>query len=142
MHRLLALLSIPVSAALLAGCSGRTASPDALARGKYLAEQVSLCGDCHTPRAEHGELDRSRWLQGAILDLQPKRPVPDWADEAPGIAGLKRMGDAAVIRLLQRGTMPNGKQARPPMPQYRMSYEDAAAISDYLKALPANQERP
>jgi mono/diheme cytochrome c family protein len=130
--------SIPLVAFLLAGCGGRTASTGEMSRGQYIVENVAMCGDCHTPRNERGEPDRSRWLQGSILAIQPKQPVPDWSEEAPGIAGLERMGDSAVIRLLEKGVMPNGKPARPPMPQYRMSNEDAAAIADYLK----NQGHP
>src|SRR5580704_18108997 len=57
-------------------------------RGKYLVEQVTLCAECHTPVNERGELDRSRWLQGAIIDLQPVRQNTNWALEAPDIAGL------------------------------------------------------
>jgi mono/diheme cytochrome c family protein len=127
--------AVPLFAILLAGCTVRPTSTGELSRGQYLVENVSMCGECHTPRNEQGELDRTRPLQGAILEFRPKRAMPDWAEEAPGIAGLKRMGDSAAIRLLEKGVMPNGKPARPPMPQYRMSYEDAAAIADYLIAL-------
>jgi len=42
-----------------------------------------MCADCHTPRNEQGELDRSRWLQGARMGSRPIRPNPNWADEAP-----------------------------------------------------------
>ena len=122
---------------LIAGCAGRPASTGEPSRGQYLVESVSMCGECHTPRNERGELDLARRLQGAILEIRPRRTMPDWAEEAPAIAGLQKMGDAAVIRLLEKGVLPDGKPARPPMPQYRMSFGDAAASADYLKALPA-----
>ncbi len=108
-------------------------------RGKYLVENIGMCADCHTPRNDHGEPDRSRWLQGAPLNFRPVQPLPDFSDKAPGIAGLPRLGDAAVIKLLQTGLMPNGQPAKPPMPQYRLSERDAAAVADYLKSLPAGK---
>jgi mono/diheme cytochrome c family protein len=126
-------------AALLAGCSipERAGAPDeqGLSRGKYLVENVAMCVDCHTPRDERGGFDRRHWLKGADLDFQPKHPIPNWAAKAPALAGLPRMGDAAVIKLLETGLMPDGKAARPPMPQYRLSHADAIAVADYLKSL-------
>ncbi len=104
--------------------------------GKYLAESVAMCADCHTPRNERGEMDTKRWLRGTTIDFQPIHPVPDWAREAPGIAGLPKLGDAAVIRLLETGELPDGHRARPPMPPYRMSHADAVAVAAYLKTLP------
>jgi len=106
-------------------------------RGKYLVERIAMCTDCHTPRSQTGELDRTRWLQGSVLDFRPMRTLPNWADKAPGIAGLPKLGDAAVIKLLETGQMPNGQPARPPMPQYRFLHDDAVAVADYLKSLPA-----
>lgn len=104
-------------------------------RGRYLVERVAMCADCHTPRNRNGELDRTQWLQGSALDFQPAHAAPNWAGKAPGIAGLPKLGDAAVIKLLETGLMPDGKPARPPMPQYRLSHDDAAAVADYLKSL-------
>lgn len=106
-------------------------------RGKYLVESVAMCADCHTPRNQAGAPDQNRWLQGSVLDFQPAHAVPNWAGKAPGIAGLPKLGDAAVIKLLETGQMPDGQPSRPPMPQYRLSHDDAAAVADYLKSLPA-----
>jgi mono/diheme cytochrome c family protein len=127
-----------VCAGALTNCEpvGRSGAQQ-LPRGKYLVENVGMCQDCHTPRDERGEFDRSKWLQGARMDAQPSHPVPNWNSDVPGIAGLPRLGDAAVIKLLETGVMPNGKQARPPMPQFRLTHEDAVAVADYLKSLPS-----
>ncbi len=95
-------------------------------RGKYLVERVAMCADCHTPRDRSGGFDRTQWLQGSSVDFHPIHELPNWAEKAPGIAGLPELGDAAVIRLLETG-----------LPQYRMSHDDAAAVTDYLKSLPA-----
>jgi len=62
-------------------------SDSKLERGRYLVEQVALCGDCHTPHNEKGEPIREKLLQGAPLPFKPTVPLP-WADKAPNIAGL------------------------------------------------------
>ena len=119
-----------------AGCYRKPAA-EAMSRGRYLVECVGMCADCHTPRDARGEFDRARWLQGSTMESRPIRPVPGWAEKVPGIAGLPKLGDAAVIRLLETGLRPDGKRPGPPMPQYRLSHEDAAAVADYLKSLPS-----
>ena len=50
-----------------------SAAPN-VARGKYLVEGVAMCGQCHTPRDSHGNLDRTRWLQGAPVPWLPAKP--------------------------------------------------------------------
>jgi len=106
-----------------------------VARGQYLVEKVALCANCHTPVNEKEDADRSRWLQGSALAIQPVRPNPNWAYESAKIAGLPGWTDADAIRFLQTGLDPNGYRARPPMPQYRLPREDAEAIVAYLKTL-------
>ena len=55
--------------------SQATASPGTnstqIARGKYIVEGLAICGMCHTPRTDSGEIDQSRWLDGASLWLLP-----------------------------------------------------------------------
>ncbi len=45
--------------------SSATGSP-AVARGKYLVEQVAQCGDCHTPHNDKGEPINSQSLRGPL----------------------------------------------------------------------------
>ena len=45
------------------------------------------CRECHLPRNDKGEYDRSQWLQGELIDYKPTRPMP-FAAIAPPIAGL------------------------------------------------------
>jgi mono/diheme cytochrome c family protein len=137
LRRLLFTLALgsAVGAAAVAPAAPRDAAR--IARGKYLVEQVGMCADCHTPRGEHGEFDRSKWLQGAALEFEPKHPIPGFAGFAPGIASLPGWTDAEAITLLSTGAMPNGKPLAPPMPQYKMTREDAAAVVAYLRSLKA-----
>jgi hypothetical protein len=82
--------------------SGASASSK-LERGKYLVEQVGMCGDCHTPHNEKGEPIPEKTLQGTILPFKPTVPMPQWADKAPNIAGLPGWEDKDAIRFLMTG---------------------------------------
>jgi hypothetical protein len=115
--------------------SSRSASAAALAHGKYLVEQIGMCGDCHTPHNEKGEPIKEQWLQGAVLPFKPIVPMPVWAEKSPAIAGLPGWEKDAAIRFLMTGVAYNGLPGRPPMPQYRYNQTDAEAIVVYLKSL-------
>ena len=109
-----------------------------IARGKYLVESVAMCGTCHTPVNEKGELDRTKWLEGSVLNCAPINPIPDWRAAAPTITPLPPQKDwtgPLVVRLLETGVSHNGKPAKPPMPQFRMSHRDAEAVVAYLMSL-------
>jgi hypothetical protein len=131
---------IAVALLLVPGLAGqkqklRAVSAARVTRGKYLVEQVGLCGDCHTPRNEKGEPIKEQWLKGATLDFKPIAPVPVWVDKAPAIAGLPGWDTDAAIRYLMTGIAYNGLPGKPPMPQFRFNVQDAQAIVAYLKSL-------
>ena len=105
-------------------------------RGRYLVEEVAMCGECHTPRNAQGELDKQAWLQGSPIWIMPVKPIPDWADNAPALAGLPGMSEEEAERVLEQGTGPEGEVLRPPMHIYHMKPEDAKAIIAYLNSLP------
>ena len=116
---LLLLVGIAIVALLRAGASP---TGDPVVRGQYLVMSAGKCSDCHGPK-----------LQGASLDfLRPGMPV---VYKSPKIAGLSHLSAADATTFLQTGKLPNGKSARPPMPQYRFNHDDAAAIVAYLKSL-------
>ncbi len=106
-----------------------------VARGKYVVDGVAMCGMCHTPRTDSGEIDRERWLDGAALWLLPARPGTDWPLKAPRLAGSPAASDEELIQLLTTGIWKTGNHLRPPMPQFRMSREDAEAVVAYLRSL-------
>ena len=106
-----------------------------IARGKYLVENIGMCGDCHTPHNEKGEPIKEQWLKGTELPFKPSVPMPVWADKSVNIAGLPGWGHDAAVKFLMTGIAYNGLPARPPMPQYRYSRQDAEAIVAYLKSL-------
>lgn len=104
-------------------------------RGEYIVNGVAMCGMCHTPRNDANEIDQGRWLDGAALWLLPAHPQQDWPLKAPRIAGEPPASDEEMVRLLTTGIWKNGAHLRPPMPQFRMSKEDAEAVVDYLRSL-------
>jgi mono/diheme cytochrome c family protein len=114
-------------------------------RGKYLSEHVAICGDCHTPRSSIGVPNRSMYMAGAGKDIGPLgERVPNITpDNETGIGAWKR---EEIAHLLITGTKPDLDYVRGLMYDviqgtshgYRnMSREDALAIADYLKSIPA-----
>ncbi len=65
----------------------KSAAAAQIQRGKYLVENVAMCAECHTPRTDKGDYDRTQWLQGNLLDFKPDHPMP-FAVVAPLIAGI------------------------------------------------------
>jgi mono/diheme cytochrome c family protein len=104
-------------------------------RGKYIVNQVAMCVNCHTPRDEKGELDRSQLLMGAPVFYQAAQPMGDWPQRCPRIGGTPPGTDEEMITLLTTGIWNTGKPLREPMPRFRMTREDAAAVVAYLKSL-------
>jgi mono/diheme cytochrome c family protein len=76
------------------------APTDPLARGRYLADHVAICTDCHTPRDRFGAPDTTLYLAGT--DVGPDGdPVPNITpDRATGIG---KWTEDDVVRLLQTG---------------------------------------
>ena len=129
--------SLLLAGTLLACTATFAAPPDkasqnkAIARGEYLVKKVAMCGDCHSPRNEKGEVIEEKWMQGQVLPFKALVPMP-WADRAPNVAGLKGLTDDKATRLLMGERVLN---LRPPMPPYAMSKEDASAVVAYLRSL-------
>lgn len=123
------------SATLAQANSGGTDKGE-VERGRYLAEEVAKCSECHTPRNARGELRADAWLRGAPIWIKPVANIPDWADNAPALAGFPSFTEEQGERILEKGTGPEGEVLRPPMHIYHMNHADAKAIIAYLKSLP------
>ncbi len=119
--------------------------PTGIERGRYLVEHVSLCGDCHTPRNAIGVPNRSLYLAGAGEKIGPLgQAVPNITpDKETGIGDWKRED---IVELLNSGTKPDLDNVQGLMDEvihgapygYKdMKKEDALAIADYLKSIPA-----
>jgi mono/diheme cytochrome c family protein len=120
---------------LLCGLLPAAAGAQSVTHGKYIVTQVGMCADCHTPRDATGQLIADQALHGAPIGFRPQHPMP-FAEQAPAIAGLPaHFTPEQTATFLETGKRPDGSMARPPMPQYRMSKQDAWSVVRYLKTL-------
>lgn len=111
------------------------ATATSVEHGRYLVEQVVMCLECHSPRDAAGNLLSGQELTGGPVPVRPTWPN-DWAIYAPRIRGLPGYTDELGLRLLTEGAIDrNGARLRSPMPRFRMSRDDAAAVVAYLKSL-------
>ncbi len=121
-------------------CCAWGADDAKIERGRYLVEEVGKCQECHTPMSDKGELDRTKWLKGAVLTFQPINPVPGWHKASPDLTGnsrlFERWKDEGLVKFMMTGMNPRGGKADPPMPAYKLSKDDAEAVVAYLKSLP------
>jgi mono/diheme cytochrome c family protein len=108
--------------------------------GKYLVEEVARCQECHTPKTDAGDLDTTKMLKGAKLNVAPIAPIAGWHATSPDLTSTsalwQRWGDEGMIKFLETAKNPRGGKAGAPMPAYTMKHEDADAIVAYLKSLP------
>jgi mono/diheme cytochrome c family protein len=103
-------------------------------RGAYLVNEVAHCGDCHTPRDDKGVLDITKQMQGAPTWFTSKITFKKWHNTAPDltVSGLTtKWGEDKLVTFLS-----TGKKADMPMPAYRLTVEDAKAVTAYLRSLP------
>ena len=104
-------------------------------RGRYIAEAMAHCGECHTPRNPIGGLRRGLWLSGA--------PDPSGKGTIPNITPgkLDWSGDE-IVEYLTSGFTPDFDTASRQMVHVvenmaRLPETDRQAIAAYLKVLPA-----
>lgn len=111
------------------------AGDETLQRGRYLAEALGHCAECHTPRNALGGLDTARWLAGA--------PSPDGRGTIPNITPAKLdWTEADIAAYLKTGFTPDfdsagGEMAEVVQNMSHLPDADIAAIVAYLKAVPA-----
>ncbi|MDX5401690.1 MAG: cytochrome c [Rhodobacterales bacterium] len=104
-------------------------------RGRYLAEALGHCAECHTPRGALGGLDRDRWMAGA--------PNPSGQGNIPNITPAKLdWSEADLIAYFTSGFTPDYDTAGGSMASVvenlaQLPDADRAALAAYLKALPA-----
>ncbi len=101
-------------------------------RGRYIAETLAHCGECHTPRNVLGGLDRSKWLAGA--------PNPDGKGRSPKIAGIT-WSDVELMTYFTTGFTPDydsvgGHMAHVVDNMTKLPESDRAALIAYLRAVP------
>jgi mono/diheme cytochrome c family protein len=109
-------------------------SPEVM-RGRYLAEGLAHCAECHTPRNALGGLDRSQWLAGA--------PNPSGKGRIPNITpGKLDWSESDLVAYFTTGFTPDYDSAGGEMAEVvsnlaQLPQSDREAIAAYLKAVPA-----
>jgi len=133
-------LALSATGLILAAAIGVQAQDARIQRGKYLVEEVARCQECHTPKTDTGELDKSKWLKGAKLDTAPIGTIKGWHASSPDITSTSalftRWKEDGLVKFLETAKNPRGGGAGAPMPAYTMQHDDADAIVAFLKSLP------
>lgn len=104
-------------------------------RGRYIAEALAHCGECHTLRNALGGLQRGKWLSGA--------PNPTGKGRIPNITPGKLTWSAAeVVEYLTTGFTPEfdtvgGQMAHVVANMAKLPEADRQAVAAYLQLVPA-----
>jgi len=107
---------------------------DPARRGRYLAEALAHCGECHTPRDGFGGLDTAAWLSGA--------PNPTGQGRIPNITpAALDWSEADIAAYLRTGFTPEFDTAGGSMAEViaglaELAPEETDALAAYLKAVP------
>jgi mono/diheme cytochrome c family protein len=103
-------------------------------RGRYIAEALAHCGECHTPRNLLGGMDKARWLGGA--------PNPSGEGRIPNITPAALGWSAGeIVSYLTTGFTPEfdsvgGHMAHVVENMARLPEGDRQAVAEYLLAVP------
>jgi mono/diheme cytochrome c family protein len=131
---LAAALLVPAVAAMRAPAAGTQAAPQGdVARGEYLANNVAMCVQCHSPRDQHGNILVNEKFTGAPIPVRGPAWSAEWAYRTPAIAGLRGFTDDQIVMLLTEGHLGDRPAPSRPMPPFRMNRQDAEAIVAYLR---------
>lgn len=113
-------------------------------RGRYLAETVVHCQECHTPRNFFGALEHSHAFAG-----NPHGPD---GQDAPDITsddkdGIGKWSASDIVLLLKTGLTPDGDSVGEGMADTvdgtsKLSDADLQAIAIYIKSLPPRPKTP
>lgn len=103
-------------------------------RGRYIAEALAHCGECHTPRNAIGGLNTASWLAGAAN--------PDGKGRTPNITPAKlAWSEDEIVEYLTSGFTPEfdsvgGHMAHVVDNMSKLSEDDRRAVAAYLKKVP------
>lgn len=115
------------------------AHDEAWNRGAYLAEALTHCGECHTPRDWTGGLDESRKYAGTTDGPEGEKVPNITPDEETGIGSWSA---GQIARTLEAGLLPDGDVVGSLMGEVverstsRLTKEDRDAIAAYLLTVP------
>lgn len=122
---------------------------DSALRGRYLATEIGLCIECHTPHLQGGTkpLDTSKFFWGGedfgsfLVGTLNIHPVSANLTSDP-TTGLGNWTAAQIVTVLHQGVDDQGTGICPPMPAGPngayggLTDQDALDIANYIKSLP------
>jgi len=117
-------------------------TPDVIARGQYLADHVSMCTDCHTPRDWSrfaGPIERARYGAGGEVFGEDIGLPGTLISRNLTPAALSDWTDGEILRAFTEGVSRDGTPLFPLMPYHvygQMDRDDALAIVAFLRTLP------
>jgi mono/diheme cytochrome c family protein len=113
-----------------------------VARGQYLADNVSGCSDCHTPRGPTGALTLDQYLGGVDcwvrLEDGACLPTPNLTNHE---TGLSSRTDDEIKRMIRDGIRPTATGDEPLFPQmpyyalHNLTDRDLDSIVAYLRTV-------
>jgi cytochrome c2 len=118
-------------------------SPERIERGRYLANHVAVCMDCHSTRdwtKFSGPITPGTLGKGGELFNQQYGFPGKYISKNITPASLKKYSDGELYRVITTGVNKDGKAMFPvmPYPYYgKMDPEDIKSIIAYLRSLPA-----
>jgi mono/diheme cytochrome c family protein len=118
-------------------------TPERIERGKYLANHVTVCIDCHSTRDwsrfSGPPLEGTFGKGGDLFDQKFGFPGAFYSRNITP-AGISRYTDGELFRVITTGVTKEGKAMFPVMPYHyygRMDEEDIKSIIAYIRTLPA-----
>ena len=118
-----------------ASAQSPSADDATLERGRYIAHDVAMCVQCHSPRTSDGSIVQDKIMRGGPVAVDGPPWIEQWAYLAPDLLALSRGRADYVIEVLTTGKRPDGSVPKAPMPPIRLSDEDARAVVAYLNSL-------
>lgn len=112
-------------------------------RGRYLADAVMHCGECHTPRNFLGIRDNKRYLSGDNSHMVLNVSIPDITQNKE--SGIGYWSEQHLLRYFRTAAKPDGAVSRREISGvafHTMNYltdSDARALATYLKTVPASR---
>ena len=113
-----------------------------VAYGNYLVNAVGVCGDCHTPRDQHGQPIAAMYLAGGNLFDESGRAVAS-ANITPDPSGISYYDEAMFVQVMRTGLV-KGRKLNVMMPTWAfdgLTDQDLKAIYAYLRTIPPAHHR-
>lgn len=125
-------------AAALVSVNASAQAETLVERGRYLAETIAACGNCHTPKNAKGQPIREKKFAGGFEMREKPFTAVSANITQDKETGIGEWTDDQIARAIREGIRPDGSLIGPPMPfeLYRkLSDRDVRALVAYLRTI-------